>query len=95
MSTRLAGCLSLLCFAICLVAGAFGADNAFETVVWRALVGMAVTFVVGLVIGTMAQKMIEENLSGETQRLIEARQARIKALEEREPILEVGSDEPG
>ena len=49
-------------FAICLLIGAFEADNSFSTTVQRALVAMVVTLLVGLLIGAMAQKMLDENL---------------------------------
>lgn len=94
MPLRIAGILSLFAFAVCLVAGAFGATNPFSTIVMRALSAMACTFAVGLVVGLMAQKMLEENLSAEGRRLKEAREARIKALRERGPILEVGGEDP-
>lgn len=94
MPLRIAGILSLFAFAVCLVAGAFGAANPFSTIVMRALSAMACTFTVGLVVGLMAQKMLEENLSEEGRRLKEAAEARLKAMRERGPILEVGGEEP-
>ena len=63
MPQRLAGALSLTVFAVCLLIGGFSAGNGFGTVVARALVAMAGTFVVALVVGAMARKMIEENVS--------------------------------
>jgi NhaP-type Na+/H+ or K+/H+ antiporter len=62
MSNRLAGAMSLVVFAACLVAG-IAADNTLATTIGRALIGMAGTLVVGLVIGAMAQKMLDENLA--------------------------------
>lgn len=94
MPTRVAATLSLLAFAVCLVAGGFGAGNPFATVVWRALLAMGGTFAVGLVVGVMAQKMIEESAAAQARRLAAAREERVKALAGREPILEVGSDGP-
>jgi hypothetical protein len=62
MPQRLAAVMSLLAFAVCLVIGGVGADNPFTTTVERALAAMSGTFVVALVAGYMAQKMIEENV---------------------------------
>ena len=67
MVRRTAGCLSLLAFALCLLAG-LNAGNSTATVLSNALLGMAATFVIGLVVGTMAQKMIDENVSAEAAR---------------------------
>jgi hypothetical protein len=65
MPRRIAATLSLIAFAICLLIGAFQAENSFSTTVQRALVAMVVTLVVGLVVGAMAQKMLDENLKAE------------------------------
>ena len=65
MTRRIAATLSLIAFAICLLIGAFQAENGFATTVQRALVAMVVTLVVGLVVGAMAQKMLDENLKTE------------------------------
>jgi putative Mn2+ efflux pump MntP len=62
MARRIAAALSMIAFAICLLIGAFQADNSFSTTVQRALVAMVVTLIVGLVVGAMAQKMLDENL---------------------------------
>jgi hypothetical protein len=62
MPTRLAAILALLVFAVCLVVGGLETGNPFTTTVARALAAMGGTFVVGLVIGAMGQKMIDENL---------------------------------
>jgi uncharacterized membrane protein YfcA len=61
MTNRIAVAMSLLAFALCLVMGIL-AENAFGTVVLRALGAMVVTLVIGMVLGAMGQKMIEENL---------------------------------
>lgn len=61
--------MALLAFAVCLLVGAVQADNPFSTTVARALAAMAGTFVVGLVVGLMGQKMIEENLNAAKQKL--------------------------
>ena len=61
MTQRIAATLSLIVFAVCLAAGAT-AGNPFGTVVSRALLAMMVTLVIGLVLGAMAQKMLDENM---------------------------------
>jgi predicted phage tail protein len=63
MPRRIAATLSLIIFAVTLVAGAFQAGNSFSTVVLRAILAMAGTFVIGLVLGGMAQRMLDENMS--------------------------------
>jgi hypothetical protein len=62
MPTRLAAILALLVFAVCLVVGGLETGNTFSTTVGRALAAMAGTFVVGLIVGSMGQRMIDENL---------------------------------
>ena len=68
MPKRMAAVCALLVFALCLVLG-MQANNSFTTTVTRALVAMACTFVVGLVLGAAAQRMIDENLKHEEERL--------------------------
>ena len=68
MPKRMAAVCALLVFALCLVLG-MQANNSFTTTVTRGLVAMACTFVVGLVLGTAAQRMIDENLKHEEERL--------------------------
>ena len=63
----MAAALALVVFAVCLIAG-MNAGNSFETVLTKALVAMAATFVIGLVVGAMAQKMLDENLASEAAR---------------------------
>jgi len=63
MPTRLAAILALLVFAVCLLVGGIETGNTFSTTVGRALGAMMGTFVIGLVIGSMGQKMIDENLT--------------------------------
>ena len=60
MPTRVAATTSFVVFAVCLVAGA---DNTFGTAVGRALLAMMVTLGIGLIVGWMMQKMIEENVN--------------------------------
>ncbi|MGA2583240.1 MAG: hypothetical protein ABSG31_08185 [Tepidisphaeraceae bacterium] len=67
MITRLAATMALLAFAVCLVVGGLGAGNTFATTVSRALTAMAATLVIGLVVGAMARKMLEENLNSESE----------------------------
>ena len=67
MIRRVAGSLSLLAFAVCIVAG-MTADNSTATVLSNALAAMGVTFVVGLAVGAMAQKMLDENVAAEAAR---------------------------
>ena len=62
MVRRLAGCLALLTFAVCIAAG-LNAGNTAATILSNALAAMGVTFVVGLAVGAMAQKMLDENLA--------------------------------
>ena len=61
MVRRLAGCLALLTFAVCIVAG-LNAGNSAATILSNALAAMGVMFVVGLAVGAMAQKMLDENV---------------------------------
>ena len=69
MIVRIAATMSLIAFAICLLIGGLEADNTFTTVVGRALAAMAVTLVIGLIIGAMAQRMLDENLKAEEEKL--------------------------
>ena len=61
MPRRLAATLSLIVFALCLVIGT-QAGNPFGTTVMRALGAMAGTFVIGLVVGVMAEIMLKESV---------------------------------
>jgi hypothetical protein len=62
MPKRVAAVMALVAFAMCLLMG-MGADNSLSTTLLRALEAMGVAFVVGWVIGTMAQGMLNEGLS--------------------------------
>ena len=62
MTRKIAASSALLVFAVSILLG-LRAENTFSTTLARALVAMAATFVIGLVIGAMAEKMLEENLS--------------------------------
>lgn len=63
MPQKVAAILAMIAFAMCLVIGGLQAGNPFSTTVLRALVAMAGTFVVGLVLGAMGQKMLAENVA--------------------------------
>lgn len=65
MARTVAGTLSLLVFAVCLTAGLL-AGNSTATVLSNALLAMAVTFAVGLAVGAMARRMLDENLAALT-----------------------------
>ena len=54
--------MSLVAFAVCVLMG-LRAGNTFSTILTNALLAMAGTFAVGLVVGLMAQKMLDENLA--------------------------------
>jgi hypothetical protein len=69
MVRRTAGILALVVFAVCLVAG-LNAGNSTATVLSNALLAMAGTFVIGLVVGAMAQKMLEENVAAERAKVV-------------------------
>jgi hypothetical protein len=71
MPKRLAAICALLVFALCLLLG-MGAKNTFTTTVTRAMVAMTCTFAIGLLIGGAAQKMLDENLQSEEQKLKDA-----------------------
>ena len=66
MPTRLAAILSLIVFALCLVIGGLETGNPFGTTVLRALAAMAGTFVIGLVLGIMAEIMLKESVAAPT-----------------------------
>jgi uncharacterized membrane protein YqgA involved in biofilm formation len=68
MPQRIAAALAMVVFAVCLLAG-INAGNPFTTVVSRAMLAMLVTLVIGLVLGAMAQKMLDENLRNEGEKL--------------------------
>jgi hypothetical protein len=68
MTHRLAAISALLVFALCLVLG-IQAHNSFTTTLTRALIAMSCTFILGLLIGAAAQKMLDENLEHEEQKL--------------------------
>ena len=79
MSRRLAAATSLVAFALCLLAG-IAAENTLSTTLSRALVAMVGTLVVGLVVGAMGQRMLEENVKTVKAKLAAEEQQR-KELE--------------
>ncbi len=68
MTQRIAAALALAVFLVCLLCGA-DAGNPFGTVVTRALLAMLITLVIGLILGAMAQRMLDENLKPEEEKL--------------------------
>lgn len=68
MARKIAASSALLVFAISVLLG-LGASNTFSTTLSRALLAMGGTFVIGLVIGAMADRMIAENLSPAEKKL--------------------------
>jgi len=69
MIQRIAGCMSLIAFAVCLLVGGLDAQNPFATTVWRALEAMLSMLIVGWIVGIMAQAMLNENLTSERKKL--------------------------
>jgi hypothetical protein len=69
MVSRIAAVASLIAFTVCMVVGGLEADNTFITTVERALTAMMATLVIGLVVGVMARKMLEENLKSQEEKL--------------------------
>ena len=68
MIKRFAAVCALIVFAFCLILG-IRADNTFTTTVTRAMIAMAGTFAVGLVLGAAGQRMLDENLKAEELKL--------------------------
>lgn len=62
MARRMAGAMSLIVFAVCLLAGLI-AGNPPATILYKALVAMVGTLIIGLLVGAMAQ-MLDENIKG-------------------------------
>jgi NhaP-type Na+/H+ or K+/H+ antiporter len=69
MILRMAGSLSLVAFALCLVVGGLEAHNPFGTTVQRALTAMVSTLVIGLFVGYGFSVLLKENLEQEAERL--------------------------
>jgi hypothetical protein len=68
MVTRIAAILALCAFSLTLVLG-LEAQNSFTTTVWRAMSAMAGTLFIGLILGYIFQKMMEENLASLEKKL--------------------------
>lgn len=68
MTQRIAAAMSLVVFMVCLLAG-MSAGNPLATILTRAVLAMVVTLFIGLIIGSMAQKMLDENLKTEEEKL--------------------------
>lgn len=66
---RLAGASGLTAFVICLILGGFAAENPLVTVLWRALMAMFGTLVIGYIVGLSAQWMLRESLREEGDQL--------------------------
>jgi uncharacterized membrane protein YfcA len=64
----MAAVAALLVFVVCLVVGV-SAGNTFATTVERALTAMAVTMLIGLVVASMARKMLEESVKSEEEKI--------------------------
>jgi hypothetical protein len=62
MTRRIAACLCLIAFATCLIQGLV-AENSFGTVVWRSIQALVVTLLVGLTVGVMLEKMLNESVA--------------------------------
>ncbi len=71
MATRIATSMALVVFAVCLLVGGLQAGNPFTTTVMRAILAMIGTLVIGLVVGAMAQRMLDENVKVEEEKLKE------------------------
>ena len=95
MPRRIAAAMSLIAFAVCLVAG-LEADNPLGTILARSLVAMAGTLVVGLVVGAMAQKMLDEHLASTRQTAAgpTATGAGVPGLEKKSGPAEIGRTKP-
>jgi hypothetical protein len=60
--------MALVVFAVCLLIG-LQAGNTFAETVSRGLKAMVVTLAIGMIVGIMAQKMLEENAKDLTKKL--------------------------
>lgn len=69
MVIRLAVTLALLAFATCLLVGGLEADNGFAVTVLRALQAMVATLVIGLIVGSMGRRMLQENIAAGKENL--------------------------
>lgn len=81
MANRVGGILALVAFMMCLVIGAFDAGNSFTTTVYRALLAMLCTYVIGYLVGIAAERMLNENVAAEAKRLADAEKTAAAAEE--------------
>lgn len=68
MTKRLSAVMALIVFAFCLFVG-MRTGNPFSSTVGRAVVALFATLLLGMVIGTMGEKMLEENLKAQEEKL--------------------------
>jgi putative Mn2+ efflux pump MntP len=68
MTKRLSAVMSLIVFAFCLVVG-MRTGNPFSSTVGRAVIALFATLLLGMVIGTMGEKMLDENLRSREEKL--------------------------
>ena len=66
MAVRIASALALTVFAMSLLLG-MRAENTFATTVSRSLIAMMVTFIIGLVVGGMFDRMSRERADQDRQ----------------------------
>lgn len=69
MAMRIAGTMSLIAFALCLVVGGLETGNPFGTTIQRALVALVATLFIGLIIGAAFKRMLDENVMQEERKL--------------------------
>jgi hypothetical protein len=68
MPTRLiASSLALIAFAVAVLAG-IAVDNPAYTIIWRAILAMAICYFVGLFIGAASQHAVEEDIESHRRR---------------------------
>lgn len=68
MEMRLAAILALCAFSLTLLVG-LEAGNSFTTTVMRSLLAMACALVIGLFVGIMFKRLMDEHLAAERKRL--------------------------
>lgn len=81
MPPRVAAVLGLVAFAYTLLAGLVQTDNAFTTIVLRAIVAMLGTVVVGYILGWIAQAMLNENVRAAEEQLRKEAEPEISSKE--------------
>lgn len=59
MPHRIAAIIALIAFALCLLQG-MAVENTFSTTVLRAMLAMAGTYIIGLIVGLMGERMIQD-----------------------------------